>query len=113
MFVFLVFIEIIVSVVLIAVVLLQSSKGTGLAGSFGGSAVGTMFGVRRTSDFLTKSTTILAAALIALCLITNIFFLGGVSRGESVIQRGSPTSLPAAAAPRSAPAAQPGAQQGK
>ena len=107
MFGLLVFIEIIVSILLIIAVLLQNSKGSGLAGSFGGSAVGTMFGVRRTSDFLTKATWGLATTFIVICLIANIFFIGGSSKGQSVIQQGN-TTLPQAAPPRSAPAAQPG-----
>ena len=107
MFGFLVFIEIIVSILLIAVVLLQSSKGSGLSGSLGGSTVGTMFGVRRTSDFLTKATSILAAVFILICLVTNIFFLGGGSKNESIIQSKPQTSAPVPAAPRtSTPAAQ-------
>ena len=107
MFTFLVFIEIIVSVLLIGVVLIQSSKGSGLSGSLGGSAMGTVFGVRRTSDLLTKATTGLAAVFIFLCLLINIFFLGtSSSRNESIIQSGKATSLPTPAAPRSTPAAQ-------
>jgi preprotein translocase subunit SecG len=108
MYTFLVLIEIIVSVLLIGIVLVQSSKGTGLSGSLGGSAMGTVFGVRRTSDLLTKATTGLAIAFLFLCLIINIFFLGGSStRTESIIQHGTPTSNPTQSAPRSAPAAQP------
>ena len=107
MFGFLVFIEIVVSILLIIVVLLQNSKGSGLAGSFGGSAVGTMFGVRRTSDFLTKATWGLAGTFIVICLLANIFFIGGsASKGESIIQSNK-TTIPQAAAPRSTPAAQP------
>ena len=108
MYTFLVFIELIISVLLVGVVLIQSSKGTGLSGSLGGSAMGTVFGVRRTSDLLTKATTGLAIVFIFLCLFINIFFLGGSSsKTESIIQRGSPTAVPTPSAPRSAPAAQP------
>ena len=110
MFNFLVVIEIFVSILLMIVVLMQSSKGGGLAGSFGGSTVGTVFGVRRTADFLGRTTTILASLFIGLCLVANIFFLPTASAakgGESIIQRGNPTSIPAPAPPRSLPAATP------
>jgi preprotein translocase subunit SecG len=108
MFTFLVLIEIIVSILLIGIVLIQSSKGGGLSGSLGGSAMGTVFGVRRTSDLITKATTGLAIAFLFLCLLINIFFLGGSSKQvDSIIQRGTPTSVPTQAAPRSTPAAQP------
>ncbi len=109
MFGILISLEIIVSIVLMVVILMQSSKGGGLAGSFGGSAVGTVFGVRRTADFLSRATTILATIFIVLSLITNIFFLPG-RRGssDSIIQRGAPTTgTPQPLPPVSAPAAGP------
>jgi preprotein translocase subunit SecG len=108
MFSLLVILELIVSILLIIVVLMQSSKGGGLAGAFGGSTMGTMFGVRRTADFLGKTTNTLAALFIALALITNIFFLPEASTNrESVIQGSTPTSVPPPTAPRSAPVATP------
>ena len=49
-----------VSFGLIIAVLLQSSKGGGLAGTFGGSGVsGGVFGGRGAAPFLTKATTVL------------------------------------------------------
>jgi preprotein translocase subunit SecG len=90
MFGFMVIVEVILSLALILVILMQSSKGGGLAGTFGGASVGMMFGVRRTADFLTRSTQILAATFLALSLIINIFFLPrSVISAESAIQRGS------------------------
>jgi preprotein translocase subunit SecG len=109
MYSILVFVEIIVSVLLIVVVLMQSSKGGGLAGSFGGASMGTVFGVRRTADFLSRATTILAIAFISLCLITNIFFLPsrGSANTESIIQRGGTrSSVPAPVPPRTQSAPQ-------
>jgi preprotein translocase subunit SecG len=107
MFGILVTIEIIVSILLMIVVLMQSSKGGGLAGSFGGSQVGTVFGVRRTADFLSRATTILASVFILLCLLINIFFLPGKTKSiDSVIQRGSnPASAPRSLPPSNLPAA--------
>ena len=109
MFGIMVSIEILVSMLLIIVVLMQSSKGGGLAGSFGGGSMGTVFGVRRTADFLSRATTILASIFIGLCLVTNIFFLPGSSENrESIIQRGTnPASAPRPLPPRAthAPAA--------
>ena len=59
---------------IIIMVLMQSSKGGGLAGTFGGAGMGTMFGTRRTADFLSKATWWLAGSLAVLdnC---NKFFL--------------------------------------
>jgi preprotein translocase subunit SecG len=115
MFTILVSLEIIISIVLIMVVLMQSSKGGGLAGTLGGGSMGTMFGVRRTADFLSRATTILAIVFFALCLTINIFFLPGKKESsESIIQKGSaPASIPRAVPPRtSQPAATPAQQPG-
>lgn len=115
MFGILVAIEIIISVILIIVVLMQASKGGGLAGSFGGGQMGTVFGVRRTADFLSRATTILATIFIALSIIINLFFLPGkTTTTESIIQRGgAPTAVPRPVPPQpSQPAAIP-QEQGK
>ena len=101
--------EMIVSVLIIVVILMQSSKGGGLAGSFGGASMGTVFGVRRTADFLAKATAYLAIIFVGICLATNLFFLPGKqgSTTDSIIQTGTPTSVPKPAPPRSQPAAVP------
>jgi preprotein translocase subunit SecG len=92
MFAFLIAVEIIASVLLIVVILMQSSKGGGLAGTFGGGSMGTVFGVRRTADFLIKATQILAAVFIGLSLIINIFFLPrGEGSTDSILQQGVPS----------------------
>lgn len=111
MYTFLVSIEIIISILLMIVILMQSSKGGGLAGTFGSSSMGTVFGVRRTADFLSRATTILATIFIALCLIINMFYLPGrTDASDSVIQSGTPTSAPAPVPPVSQPAATPNTQ---
>ncbi len=79
---------------------MQSSKGEGLAGTFGGTGqFGTIFGTRRTADFLSKSTWWLAGTLILLAILINLFFLPGksaINERESVIQGSSEQSVPAA-----------------
>ena len=92
--------EIIISFLLVVVILMQSSKGGGLAGTFGGGNVGMLFGVRRTADFLTRSTQILGASFLLLSLIINIFFLPRATSGKgSVIQQSAAGAAPAASAP--------------
>jgi preprotein translocase subunit SecG len=87
MFTLLIIVELIISILLILSVLMQSSKGGGLAGAFGGGNVGVVFGVRRTSDFLTRATQILAGAFLVLALVINLFFLPRMSgEGGSVLQ---------------------------
>jgi len=61
LFTFIVVFHVIVSLALILVVLMQSSKGEGLAGSaFGGGLSGAVFGGRGAASFLSKATTVLA-----------------------------------------------------
>ncbi len=101
MYTFFMIVEILVSVLLMIAVLMQSSKGGGLAGSFGGANIGTVFGVRRTSDFLTKTTTVLATLFIVLALFINLALLPrGEETRQSVIQSvPPPASLPPAQQP--------------
>ena len=95
---------VIVAILLMAVVLLQSSKGTGLSGSFGGGGIATSFGVRRTSDFLTKSTTILAAIFLAGSLLLNIYINKGSSgTDESIIQKNASQQQQQTAPPMQTP----------
>lgn len=61
---------IIVAVLLILAVLVQNSKGGGLASNFGASS--NQFGVKKTSDFLEKLTWGLAIALVVLCLTATL-----------------------------------------
>ncbi len=69
------------------VVLLQSSKGNGLAGPIGGSSVTMAFGVRRTSDLLSKSTSILAAVLMVGCIAVNLMVGNTGTVNETLIQK--------------------------
>ncbi len=107
-------IEIIVGIFLIIAVLLQAGRGGGLAGAFGGAGFGTVFGVRRTADFLSKATITLGAIFLLLAVIINLFFLPGrtpESVRESIIQQRAksvpPVSVPAPQPVQSQPAAVP------
>ncbi len=92
MFGVLIAIEVIASILLILVVLMQSSKGGGLAGTFGGAQAGMVFGVRRTADFLTKATWSLAILIGVLCLVINVWFLPRVTPSDQLIQRPGQTA---------------------
>ena len=80
---------VIVCIALMAIVLMQSSKGGGLASAFGGSGVTTMFGARRTSDFLQKSTIVLAVIFLLASLVLNLAISKQEGGSESIIQRNS------------------------
>lgn len=75
MYNFIVILILIVSIVLALVVLVQNSKGGGLAANF--SAPNQFMGVRKTTDFLEKLTWGLAIALVVLSLIATMTIHSG------------------------------------
>lgn len=77
-----------VCIVMSIAVLLQSSKGSGLVGPIAGTGVTTMFGARRTSDFLSKTTIVLAITFLLGSLLLNLYISkGGTGTSESIIQK--------------------------
>ena len=70
MFIIWVFFHILVCVGLVLVVLMQSSKGEGLAGTAlggGGGMAGAVFGGRGAASFLSRATTVLAVVFMLNC----------------------------------------------
>ena len=70
-------ITVLISVLLILVVLVQKSKGGGLASNFSGA--NQIMGVRKTTDFLEKTTWTLIAFIVVCCV-----FATGVHDGSTV-----------------------------
>jgi preprotein translocase subunit SecG len=114
MFYILMITTILVGAFMTIVVLMQSSKGQGLSGAFGGASggVGTMLGVRRAGDVLSKATWILAGTFVVLIFLINMFFLPTGSTEESIIQRSASRERPLPMQQRQQGAQQQGAQQG-
>lgn len=67
---------VLVSFLLVVVIMVQNPKGGGLSSSFGGGGSQQIGGVKKTSDFLDKSTWALATMLLVLILLSN-FAIGG------------------------------------
>ncbi len=88
---FLMFIYIVVCFGLILVVLLQSSKGGGLAGAFGGGGgdMGAVFGGRGAASFLSRLTTYLVVAFMGLALVISLLSKSGTDNGGLVQQEQS------------------------
>lgn len=110
MFTVIVILIILLCVLLSLVVLAQAAKGHGLAGGLGApGGVGTMFGVRRASDFLVKATIVLAGTFMLLSLVANRLFLPstGVTNimREGALPSANPV-LPGAPGTGTAPAPQ-------
>jgi len=82
----LLFVHIIISIALIVTVLLQSSKGGGLAGTFGGTGMtGGVFGGRGAAPFLVKATTVCAVLFMLTAISLN--FVKSGSSSQSVLER--------------------------
>ncbi|WP_243408285.1 preprotein translocase subunit SecG [Balneicella halophila] len=75
---------IIVCILLVIIVLVQNSKGGGLASTFAGS--NQIMGVKKTGDFLERTTWGLAIILFALCLASTAFMptRGGEQEIENI-----------------------------
>ncbi|MDZ7374718.1 MAG: preprotein translocase subunit SecG [candidate division KSB1 bacterium] len=100
MYGFLLFLYILICLALMGVILLQSGRGSGLAGVFGGSAMGTVFGGRGAVTFLSKVTTVLATLFLLLSLLLAMIVERG-GRRESLVakERQKQMVIPAANLP--------------
>lgn len=83
---------VIASILLTLIVLVQNSKGGGLAANF--ASGNQTFGVRQTADFLEKATWTLAIAIIVLCILATAFVSTDASRTQSTIQQKIESSAP-------------------
>jgi len=90
----------IVCFLLIIVVMVQNPKGGGLSSSLGGSTQ--MGGVQKTTDFLDKSTWVLAATLIGLILLSGLSFSSGSGDNKKIIDA-SQSEAPKTETPVAAP----------
>jgi len=87
MYALLIIVFVIVCFLLTFIILIQSSKGHGLAGSWAGSSsVGTLFGSRGSAPFLTKITAVLAALFLLIALILGMVTKGTVEQ-TSIVER--------------------------
>jgi preprotein translocase subunit SecG len=107
---------IIACVIQVLIVLVQNSKGGGLAANF--TSAGQTMGIRKTADFLEKSTWTIAISILVLCLVATAAIprgeQGGRSRIETQIENAvDPDAIPTLpTANPSAPATQTPAPQG-
>jgi len=69
MFSFLLVVQILVSISIIALVMLQHGKGADMGAAFGSGSSGTVFGARGSGSFLTRTTAILAAVFFINCIL--------------------------------------------
>ena len=89
----------IVSFLMMLVVLVQNSKGGGLASNF--SSHNQILGVRQTTDFLEKTTWTLAVLLVVFCLASSVTIpkngMEGAAQDSKIEVPTAPANLPAPA----------------
>lgn len=112
MYVLLIVLIVFVAILLCGVVMIQNSKGGGLASSFASS--NQIMGVRKTTDFIEKFTWGCAVAMVVLSVATAYVLPHGVVATQSVLQEEAqsenvvnPVTVPGFDASEAAPAETP------
>lgn len=83
MYLLLVILMLIASVLMCFIVLIQNSKGGGLASGF--SSSNQIMGVRKTTDFLEKATWTLAAVMVVFSIVSAYTIPSSTGKGGDVI----------------------------
>ena len=101
MYIFITILILIAAICLILIVLVQNSKGGGLAAGF--SSSNQVMGVRKTTDFLEKATWGLAITIIVLSIMTAKFNVKRGTMPESQIEVEMSSPLDPSTAPDVSP----------
>jgi preprotein translocase subunit SecG len=93
------------SVVLVAAILAQAGKGTGLAASFGGasSSPDAFIGIRQAGNLLTKMSWWCGGLFLFLAFVLQLMSTR-VNQPRSILEKSLATPAPTAPAPTSTPA---------
>jgi preprotein translocase subunit SecG len=83
-YIFISILVIVACVLQVLIGLVQNSKGGGLAANF--TSAGQTMGIRKTADFLEKSTWTLAATILILCVVATATIPRGSTSQQSRIQ---------------------------
>jgi preprotein translocase subunit SecG len=98
--------HLLVCLCLVAVILVQSGKGGGLAGGAFGNATQTVFGGRGGTDFVTRATVVLGVLFFVTSLSMALLTTKGTGRARSVVSEAAKRASTAApATPGGAPGA--------
>lgn len=111
MYSILVVLEVLVSVALVGLILIQHGKGADAGAAFGSGASGTVFGSRGSANFLSRATAWLATVFFCLSLALAYLVHGQRTADSSVIDKvdaaasqATPPAVPEAAAAGETPA---------
>ena len=95
--------EVLLSIALIALILMQHGKGADAGAAFGGGSSGTVFGSKGSGSFLSRATAILAALFFFNCLALA-YVVSHRTQSTSVIELVVDQAEPTAPAPQQSPA---------
>lgn len=101
MYIFITILIVLAAILMIFAVLVQKSKGGGLASGFASS--NQIMGVRKTTDFLEKFTWTLAGTIIFLSVLTAKFTTSQTNAPKSQIEVEKPAPLNPTTAPNVTP----------
>ncbi len=104
----LVILMVVVSILMCFIVIIQESKGGGLASGFASS--NQIMGVRKTTDFIEKATWTLAIAIVVLSVASAYFVPSTEDQKSVVLKENAMPTMPMQQQQNQLPAA--GAQQG-
>jgi len=112
MFPLLLTLHLLVCLCLVAVILVQSGKGGGLAGGAFGGATQTVFGGRGATDFITRATVVLGVLFFCTSLSLALLTTRGTAGAKSIVSEAAKKA--ASTAPPQLPSgtATPGAAPG-
>lgn len=97
MYIFITILILIAAILMILIVLVQKSKGGGLAAGF--SSSNQIMGVRKTTDFLEKTTWTLAATMIILSIFTAKYTASHSGGPQSQVEVQQPAPISPSTAP--------------
>ena len=119
MYPFLLTLHLLVCLCLVAVILVQSGKGGGLAGGAFGGATQTVFGGRGATDFITRATVVLGVLFFVTSLSLALMTTRGPASQRSVVSEAAkrasttaPPTLPGGATPPAGGVTTPAPSQG-
>ena len=88
-------VQIMTALAMIGLILIQHGKGADMGAAFGSGSSGSLFGASGSANFLSRSTSVLAAVFFA-CTLALAYFgnLKPTTEGSSVLET-APLNLPA------------------
>ena len=98
--------QVLLSLALIGLVLIQHGRGADAGAAFGSGASATVFGARGSGSFLSRATAILAL-LFFLTSMALAYYAAQTGRPEGLMDRVAPPQAPVVEVPAAAPTAPP------